>query len=288
MTARRTRLSCRAVPGMPGAIARQVDRLPHSLPGGIPYSPIGELADGCLLLNAQGIGRFLVRDGHTVEYVVDAGADSVAVDRFLWGSARSALIHQRGELPLHASVVIEPGGKRAIALCGASGAGKSTTAAALLRSRWTSLADDLARIVRTDSAICVWPGPAWMRLSLDACQHLDVDPAGLARDLDDRNKVLLAVPASNRPMPLQAVVELGGERELPYLEPLTGGAAMAVLSRNTVGLRKMGALHSITEQFSIVSQIAAGIAVFRLHGRKTSSASVLAANLHEALTASTI
>ena len=282
--ARKTRLSCRPVPGMPGAIARQVDRLPDSLPGGTPYSPIGELAEGCLLLRAQGIGRFLVRDGQTVEYIVEAGADSVAVDRFLWGSARSALIHQRGELPLHASVVIEPGGRSAIALCGESGAGKSTTAAALLRSRWTSLADDLARIVRTDAAICVWPGPAWMRLSLDACEHLDVDTVGLARDRDDRNKVLLAVPASNDPVPLQAVIELGGERERPELESLTGGAAMAVLSRNTVGLRKMGALHSKTEQFSIVSQIAAGVPVLRLHGRKTASASVLAAHLHEALT----
>ena len=268
---------------MPGAIARQVDRLPDSLPGGVAYSPLGELADGCLLLKAQGIGRFLVRDGQTVEYVVDVGADSVAVDRFLWGSARSALIHQRGELPLHASVVIEPGGKHAIALCGASGVGKSTTAAALLRSRWTSLADDLARVVRTDETTCVWPGPAWMRLSLDACRHLDVDPVGLARDQDDRNKVLLAVPASNRPMPLQAVIELGGERDHVELEPLTGGAAMAVLARNTVGLRKMGAMHSIPKQFSIVSHIAAGVAVFRLHGRRTASAIALAAHLHEAL-----
>ena len=271
----------RPVPGIPGAIACRVDELPESLPESILYSPIGEIAGADLLLNAQGIGRFLVRGGDTVEYAVEAGADLVAVDRFLWGSARSALIHQRGELPLHASVAVAPGGNFAIALCGPSGAGKSTTAAALLRCGWTSLADDLARIVCTKGEACVWPGQPWMRLCIDACDHLAVDPTGLPRDHGDREKVLVAVPTQDRAIPLRAIIALGGEKARPELESLRGGEAMAVLAQNIVGRRKMRALHSTRQQFEIIAPIAAGVYFFRLHGRRTSSATVLARRLHE-------
>jgi hypothetical protein len=77
-------------PGRASAIACRVEQVPESLPEGIFYSPLGEIAGTDLLLRAQEIGRFLIRGGDTVEYVVAAGADLVAVDRFLWGSARSA------------------------------------------------------------------------------------------------------------------------------------------------------------------------------------------------------
>ncbi len=85
----------REVPGVPGAVARAVAMLPGQLPGGRRYSPIGEVSDVAALLTAEGIGRYRVT-ADRIDYCVAPGADPVNVDRFLWGAARSALIHLRG------------------------------------------------------------------------------------------------------------------------------------------------------------------------------------------------
>ena len=63
--------------------------------------------------------------GATIDVATVPGADAGAVELFLNGSARAALIHQRGELPLHAATLLPPAGGGAVAISGTSGIGKS-------------------------------------------------------------------------------------------------------------------------------------------------------------------
>jgi hypothetical protein len=271
----------RDVPGIPGATARSVDVRELHLPGSIPYSPLGETAAGKLLLKADGVGLFLISSGNTIEYAVTPGADPVAVERFLWGAARSALIHQRGELPLHASAVTRSDGRGAIALCGPSGAGKSTTAAALMRFGWRVLADDLVRITFDDGNVRAWPGPPHIKLRGDACEKLAVDTLGLSADGEDGGKFLIPVSVSKDAVPLTSIVELDGPEADLRLERLEGAAGMAVLSRHIVGPRKMRALRTPGQHFEFVQKIFGKLRMHRLHGRSTSPVEAVAGQLHE-------
>jgi len=270
----------RNVPGIPGAVARQAARLDERLPGGVRYSHLGETADGRILLRIKGVGRFLITGGAAIDYWVEPGAEPGAVDAFLWGAARSALIHQRGELPFHACAVARPDGMSSIAICGPSGAGKSTTSAALAGLGWRILADDLSRITAHEGHALIWPGPAHVKLLPDACRDLAIDTSGLAAVGADDGKFLVPVPSHTDATRLAAIVELGGEAHAPRLERLAGAEAIAVLSRHVVGRRKMRALRSAKEHFSLVNGLAGVVSIWRLHGRASSSAAVLAGVIH--------
>ena len=251
------------VPGVPGAVAREVEELPEHLPGALAYSPLGEMAGAEFLLNVEGTGRYHVRSD-SISYSPGPGADPILVERFLWGAARSALIHLRGEIPLHASVVSDPESGRALALCGQSGAGKSSAAAALRRAGWVTLTDDQARLTVEGPQVMAWPGPALARVCPDMCEALEIDVTGLRIDCDDRSKRLVPLVLPDAPVRLAAIVELGpGPHSEP--SPLEPALALATLSRNVVGQRKWRAARSAAERFASLDSVASRLRVYQLH-----------------------
>src|SRR3984957_11299012 len=102
-------------------------------PDEVRLSELSVLAarDGTFYCGGAKIGAMAVRAG--TEIVIDP-ADPRADERLLryavLGPALRALLHQRGLLVLHASVVVIGG--RGVAFVGDNGAGKSTVAAASL------------------------------------------------------------------------------------------------------------------------------------------------------------
>jgi hypothetical protein len=180
---------CRRIPGIPGAVARQTEHVPRTLPNGVRYSPIGEVAAGNLLLHADAIGRFHIYGGQGIDFSVEAGASPLAIDHFLWGNALAGLIHQRGDLPLHASSALSPEGTGVIALCGPSGTGKSTMSATLMKRGWRFFCDDLTRITAGGGEVMAWPGAGTLRLRSDACERLNIATSQLIRDPAGRRKV---------------------------------------------------------------------------------------------------
>src|SRR5690242_11984482 len=123
------------MPGLPGSIVREVESLPDHLEGGADIAPYTEAAANALLFEVPPIARYLVRDGTTVAVAVTPGADRAAARHFLLGSARGALIHQRGELPLYAANLVAPIWK-CVAVASPTAIGKSTLAAVLCRRGW--------------------------------------------------------------------------------------------------------------------------------------------------------
>ena len=101
-----------------------------------------EIAEGAALVRFPGQWALLVEHGRdvTVEWEGDGDLPAWIVDSW----AVNLAMLQRGHLCLHATVV-EVGG-RVLALGGASGAGKSTTAAALHLRGHPVLVDDVAVI----------------------------------------------------------------------------------------------------------------------------------------------
>ena len=77
----------------------------------------------------RGVGTFLIRCGTDVVVEPESGAEEAVLRLYLLGPVLGILLHQRGFLVLHASVVSIAGG--AVGFLGEKGWGKSTTAAAL-------------------------------------------------------------------------------------------------------------------------------------------------------------
>ncbi|MEY2880518.1 MAG: hypothetical protein RLZZ15_2898, partial [Verrucomicrobiota bacterium] len=135
-----------------------------------------DAAPGRLLVRVRGTARFLATTGREILVQPTAGADEAAVRMYLLCSPVAGLLHQRGVLPLHASVVATPRG--AVAFAGRSGSGKSTLAAFLQGRGFSVVADDVAAIT-FDAAgrhAVVAPGPREFKLAPDALAALGVAP----------------------------------------------------------------------------------------------------------------
>jgi hypothetical protein len=97
-------------------------------------------ADEALLFWEQ-IGTFLVRKGREIIIDPNPGVEENLVRLPLLGAVLAVLLHQRGQLVLHASAV-DIGGQ-AVAFIGAKGKGKSTMAAALYGRGHKLIGDDM-------------------------------------------------------------------------------------------------------------------------------------------------
>lgn len=252
---------------------RRVERVPEVLEGGLPAGPAMTAKPGQLLLVHPEVGRFLALGGDRIEFSHDADADLGAVALFLHGTARGALIHQRGELPLHAATLVPPGGDAGLAICGPSGAGKSTLAAELSRRGWTLVADDTTRVTWTGDHPLAWPSRDSIKLWKDACERVGADVARLEPVMRDMEKYYLRVASRDQPVRLAMIVELAPDATD---RPLTPGDKMAVISRNTYRPAHIQPLGVQKEHVQIVARVAASCAVLRLLSDRALSPAALA------------
>jgi hypothetical protein len=173
--------------------------------------------------------RVLVENGSSVTLELAAGADLTEARAILMAPVQAVLWHQRGLLPLHASVVAKDG--KAVALAGPSGSGKSTLAAVLSSVGGCDvLADDIAIIDPADAVVL--PGTRRLRLWRDALDYLGIGVDELPRALSRREKYLIEAGAddgSDRRR-LSAVVLLTRESGGPVaVERLRGAQAVIAL-----------------------------------------------------------
>jgi len=171
-------------------------------------------------------GRFAGEARNGQEIIIDPtpGTDPGTLGAFVLQPLLGYVLMQRGHLVLHASCV-DIGG-RAVAIAGASGEGKSTTAAALLRQGHRLLCDDL---VALSVEGLVFPGPRRVKLWPEAAAALGHDPNSLDRFIPDfeKRKYRPARHQETQPAPLYRVYilalgslgieRLGAHEALPEL-----------------------------------------------------------------------
>jgi hypothetical protein len=125
------------------------------------------LEEALCRFSVPGVGRYEVRAGTQISIQPAAAARADALSLFVLGTAWGALLYQRGELALHAGVVAIDGG--AVAFCGPSTAGKSSTVAWFAGRGHPVLSDDLCRVeIRPGSLPRVWPSAPHLKLSAEA------------------------------------------------------------------------------------------------------------------------
>ncbi|WP_172122480.1 serine kinase [Devosia sp. 919] len=108
---------------------------------------VAEFGPAMQYLAWETVGAFRIRRADLIEVDPNAGVSDALVALPLLGSVMATLLHRRGLLVLHASAATLGG--HGIALLGDKGAGKSTTAAALVAAGYTLLSDDVVALAFT-------------------------------------------------------------------------------------------------------------------------------------------
>ena len=124
--------------------------------------------------------RFWVINGNEVRVWKNKQFDETELRSYILASVFGAIAHQRGMLPLHGSAVAHNG--YAHILCGTTGSGKSTTAAALHEIGLAVFAEDLSAIeMHRQNGPLLNFGSNRMKLMEDALLNLGYNPEKFER-----------------------------------------------------------------------------------------------------------
>jgi hypothetical protein len=182
------------------------------------------------------IGTFRVRNGDEITISPARDADESELRLFLLGPALALLLHQRGQLVLHASAISI--GDQAVAFLGEHGWGKSTLAGALYARGHTIVADDVVAVHAADTQPTVYPGFPQLKLWPEAVRQIGGEPADLPRL--HRRYEKRAYPAhrgfSTRPLPLRCIYVLAEDSQA-LVEDIATQASLVELIRHTYTTR---------------------------------------------------
>lgn len=186
---------------------------------------VGETAEGALCVEWRREVQFVFPPENDRIIVVCSRSQLTYVPAAVIGVGMGLLLHRRGLLCLHGAALHIHG--RTIALLGESGAGKSTTSAALITRGAIPLSDDLVVLRPQDGGFVVEPGSAGFRLDEAATEQILGADTALPR-LPWVDKLLWeAAPEERTAQPLDAIYLLGdagdgdGVQIGPPLPPLT-------------------------------------------------------------------
>ncbi len=145
--------------------------VPMKLPNPDTTGLTWAMAHNQFLLRVPDVARFLITDGREVAFETENGTTEGDITIFLTGTVFGILLHQRGQIALHASAVRVNG--KAVLFCGTSGAGKSTIAAALVKRGYPLVTDDLCAITIAETPL-VHPDGRQLKLWEQTIEKLEL------------------------------------------------------------------------------------------------------------------
>ena len=240
-------------------VAVRLGKVPARLPGAVQGTPhLWEAAPGVALLQVADVARYLITPKEVVIEPCGGGDEDIAA--FLANPVAAALLQQRGLVTLHAAAVEMDAG--AVLLLGASGAGKSALAAALVERGCALVADNLTGLAPAAGAVLALP--AFPRLGLWA----DALPAAERRQRVRRNLEKYWAPAARfaaAPRPLCAAFVLDSHNRTDFnLEPVPAGQAFWTLWPHTYRKRLLDALGQRPTHYRIGTALARSVPFVRV------------------------
>lgn len=200
----------------------------------------------------------------------------------LLGSVLKLALRLQGKICLHGCVLAV--GQQAIAILGDSGAGKSTTAAALAGQGYPILSDDVALLTEFPEHFLVHPGSPRLRLWPESVNALYGSEEDLARVLCLSEKRFIDLtyssdePATNQspwrfqkePLPLAAIYILGErqpELAAPVIESIPPTmAVMTLMKQRSATFLKLDT-DKQAQEFAALSRVAMGVPVRKVTRR---------------------
>lgn len=196
------------------------------------------------------------------------------VTAILIGCVIGTALRLQGKLCLHSSVINVD--NHAIAIIGAKGAGKSTTAAALAKQGYPILADDIAVLSDCGDSFLVQPGYPRLRLWKSAVNALYGDEKGLSRVFQQTDKHFVELDRDkesgwhfhSQPLPLAAIYVLGErKRSLPLqsLDVITPQVGLMHLFTHRYPQHLKLEQDEQAREFSILGRLAMTVPMRDLH-----------------------
>jgi hypothetical protein len=220
--------------GTDGAVTIRRAPIDGRQPAGATGNASAWVTPGEAFIRYDGVVSFLIRDGREIRVDAAPGADEAQQRLYLLGPALGVLLHQRGQLVLHASAV-SLNGSAAIAFLAEKSVGKSTTAAAFCAAGHGLIVDDILAIdIAPGAAPMALPGFPQLKLWPESAARFVEDAETLPRLAPDLEKRSRLAPAGfgNQKLPIRCIYILvdGAEEEI---EPLGPQQAFAELIRHS-------------------------------------------------------
>ncbi|MGA8172281.1 MAG: hypothetical protein WB816_15810 [Methylocystis sp.] len=192
-----------------------------------------------------------------------------AFEAYLTNFAVAAALIQRGEEPLHATVV-DIGG-RAVGLLGASGAGKSTLAAVLIDRGGVLVTDDMLRVTFEDEAAFAQCGPYRIKLFKEPADRYLAKGVHMGSWNPFGEKSILKPTSSSdgrHPRRLSALYRLDApsaplELDRSTLEQLSGAELFKTILASSMNTR-LQSPQRLQRQFLFAERLARVLPVYRL------------------------
>jgi hypothetical protein len=238
-----------------------------------------------VLLSIPQVGRLLVEQGKTITIDPTSGVSDKTLRLYLLGSAMGAIQHQRGRLILHANAITNE--KTTLLVCGRSGAGKSTTANALLKHFNTKLLSDDLAVLDFDEKPFISPAYPQSKLWQNALDILEIP----------RQVKLLPIRDSidKYALPLQKYF-CSEVQSLDIIFILQPQDQPTVTVRELTGLEKINALRchtyrkgyligeQLSNRFDSINVLAAKVPVYMINRPKTGNTLIEVTEMINSLT----
>ena len=239
--------------------------VPVALEGAHASGPTWQIADKQFLLRIPDIARFLLSDGREIAFESETGSDD-DIPIFVLGTVFGILLHQREQIVMHASAVRVNG--KAVLFCGASGAGKSTMAAALVQRGYPLVTDDVCAISLAGAARpVVHPDGRQLKLWANSIERLELADRRGER-VRNRLEKFYVEPSdtSVSPLPLGAVYALREARppHQPGIERPNVVDAALLLRRHAYRPQLVQRMEQKANYFRAATAIANTAGIFHL------------------------
>jgi hypothetical protein len=247
-------------------IVLRAGQVPEALERASARGPTWEIAGDKFLLHIPDVARFLLTGGREIVFEAAAGVEPADISIFLLGTVLGILLHQRGQVVLHASAVRVNG--KAVLFCGASGTGKSTLAAALAQRGFPLVTDDFCAVAADGAgAVTVQPDGRSLKLWAQAIRELDLaERRGAA--VRNRLEKFFVEPAAvfSEPLQLAAVYALREVRPpyKPGIERPNVVDSALILRRNAYRPQLVNRMGQKVDYFRAATAIANSAGIFHL------------------------
>lgn len=183
-------------------------------------------------LSWQAVGAFMISDANRIDVDPAPGSDDPLLAFPLLGPVMALALHQRGLLVLHASAIAVGG--ESVIFMGDKGAGKSTTAGAMIRAGHQLLTDDVVALDLSDpDRPMILPGFPQLKLAADAAGAIRLEQAEVRPQVHPQidkaqHRLRGGFAAEAVPVSRIYVLERGRRAEI---SPLTGASALPAIIR---------------------------------------------------------
>lgn len=215
-------------------------------------------------LKIDKISHYLVTGGSTITLLPLTTANPFDVRLYVLGTCFGVLLLQRNILPLHGCAVATPRG--GIIICGDSGIGKSTLAAALGQKGYGIISDDVCAIVQKHNRCILYPSYPQIKLSPDSISHLNLNCDELTQDVETK-KFYYPIHEKYHPrfIELHSIIVLKTSRSstIEHKE-LHGVEKYTILAHNTYRSQYIRGLNKQEQHFNNCSIVCQQVAVHQL------------------------